>query len=410
MTSVINEIVAYNSGRDPERLRLKFARMAESPFVFLRGSCHLFYRRLPNAPVLVDAPPAWCCGDLHLENFGSFRGDDQQVYFDMNDFDEAALAPCTWDPVRLLVSLVLAAREVELPWDLTLDLGRSFVDIYAAALADGKARWVDRETSKGLVRKVFDDLRKCKRRKFLDQRTRLKHRRRSLRIDGRKALPASEGQCTAVGSLIESVTRDRPNPAFYRVLEVARRISGTGSLGVDRYVILVEGKGSPNGNYLLDLKQTLPSTLSSRLEQAQPHWLNEASRAVSIQQRVQAVSPAFLQAVEFNGTSYVLRALQPSEDRISLERARGKPSRLQALIRTLAISKTKGFKVKDIAAGVKKVKAGKTVAAGFKPVAAKAGKAAAVSTKELLGAVNAGMLSASAVSKVLVVQDAVLQK
>jgi predicted molibdopterin-dependent oxidoreductase YjgC len=76
----------------------------------------------------------------------------------------------------------------------------------------------------------------------------------------------------------------------------------------------------------------------------------------------------------------------------------------------LAISKTKGFKVKDVAAGVKKVKAGKAAAGGFKPVAAKAGKAAAVSTKDVLAAANKGMLSASAVAKVLVVQEAVLQK
>jgi NADH dehydrogenase/NADH:ubiquinone oxidoreductase subunit G len=76
----------------------------------------------------------------------------------------------------------------------------------------------------------------------------------------------------------------------------------------------------------------------------------------------------------------------------------------------LAISKTKGFKMKDIAAGVKKVKVGKTGAGSFKPVAAKATKPAAVSTKDLLAATNKGMLSASAVSQVLVVQDAVLQK
>lgn len=76
----------------------------------------------------------------------------------------------------------------------------------------------------------------------------------------------------------------------------------------------------------------------------------------------------------------------------------------------LAISKTKGFKVKDVAAGAKKVKPGKVAAGSFKPVAAKAGKTAAVSTKELLASVNKGMLSASAVSKVLVVREAVVQK
>ncbi len=77
---------------------------------------------------------------------------------------------------------------------------------------------------------------------------------------------------------------------------------------------------------------------------------------------------------------------------------------------SLAISKTKGFKQKDAAAGARKVKAGKTTAGAFKPVPAKAAKPAAISTKDVLAAANLGMLSASAVSQVLVVRDAVLQK
>jgi uncharacterized protein (DUF2252 family) len=101
-------------------------------------------------------------------------------------------------------------------------------------------------------------------------------------------------------------------------------------------VILVEGKGSPDGNYLLDLKPALPSSLTPRLKLAQPRWESEASRVVSVQRRVQAVSPALLQPVEFGGRSYILRGLQPSEDRISLERANGKPALLEALMRSLA--------------------------------------------------------------------------
>ncbi len=74
------------------------------------------------------------------------------------------------------------------------------------------------------------------------------------------------------------------------------------------------------------------------------------------------------------------------------------------------ISKTKGFKSKDAASGAKKVKAGKIAAATFKPVSAKAVTSAAQSTSTLLMAMNQGMLSASAVSKVLVVKQPVLQK
>ncbi len=106
---VVERIRSYNAGRDPERLAMKYRRLRYSPFVFLRGTCQLFFDRLPNEPLLSKAPLAWVCGDLHLENFGSYKGDNRLVYFDINDFDDAALAPALWDPPRLLTSVVVAA-------------------------------------------------------------------------------------------------------------------------------------------------------------------------------------------------------------------------------------------------------------------------------------------------------------
>ena len=65
------QIQQFNAGRDPERLQLKYHAMRTNPFVFLRGTCHLFYNRLPHEGVFKSALLAWVCGDLHLENFGS---------------------------------------------------------------------------------------------------------------------------------------------------------------------------------------------------------------------------------------------------------------------------------------------------------------------------------------------------
>jgi uncharacterized protein (DUF2252 family) len=104
MLDVVETIRRFNAGRDPQRLAMKYRALRTSPFSFLRSTCHLFYERLPSEPLLREVPPAWSCGDLHLENFGSYKGDDRLVYFDVNDFDEAALAPLTWDGVRFLTS------------------------------------------------------------------------------------------------------------------------------------------------------------------------------------------------------------------------------------------------------------------------------------------------------------------
>jgi len=74
---------------------------------------------------------------------------------------------------------------------------------------------------------------------------------------------------------------------------------------------------------------------------------------------------------------------------------------------SLVISKTKGFKTKDVVAAVKKFKAGKLAAASFKPVSAKPSKSAAASASALLKAMNQGMLSGSAVSKVIAAKETV---
>src|SRR5450830_1198939 len=105
---IINRVRKANAGRDPERLAMKYAALRTDPFVFLRGTCHLFYDRLPKSGIFTSSPPVWCCGDLHLENFGSYKGDNRLAYFDVNDFDEAAIAPATWELSRFIVSILVA--------------------------------------------------------------------------------------------------------------------------------------------------------------------------------------------------------------------------------------------------------------------------------------------------------------
>jgi len=332
--SVVDRIREFNAGRDPERLTLKFRAMRASPFAFLRGSCHLFYEELASASLPAGAPLVWACGDLHLENFGSYKGDNRLVYFDLNDFDEAALAPCTWDLARVLASVLVAARTLGVDAPGAARLCQGFIDAYAGALLSGKARWVERETAQGMVRELLDRPRNRNRAQFLDRRTERVGKHRRIRIDGKKALEVDAKQRQRIETFMRGFARTQPKPEFYRLLDVARRIAGTGSLGVARFVLLVEGKGSPDANYLLDLKQALPSALAPQLETRQPRWGNEAQRVVCLQQRVQAVSPAFLRAVVIAGADYILKGLQPTEDRVALEPCRGNFDRLHGLMTT----------------------------------------------------------------------------
>jgi uncharacterized protein (DUF2252 family) len=338
LVNVIKQIRNFNAGRESERLAMKYRNMRSDPFVFLRATCHLFYARLPLEPVMRKAPAAWACGDLHLENFGSYKGDNRQVYFDLNDFDEALLAPLTWDPVRGLASILVGEGALHRDPAVPAHLCQVFLDAYALALIDGKPRWVERETAVPPVSDLLQAVRTRSRPDFLDSRTERQGRRRKIRIDGRKALAATPQQHAAVKAFFADFAAQQPVPRFFDVLDVARRIAGNGSLGVDRYVVLVRGKGSPDGNYLLDLKQALPASPLPRVPLLQPAWANEAQRVVTVQRRMQAIAMAFLHPVVMGGQPYVLRALQPSEDRVALASAgvRHPVARLESLVTVMA--------------------------------------------------------------------------
>lgn len=334
----VEAIRCHNAGRDPERLAMKYAKMKESPFVFLRGACHLFYEALPDAVALAKAPAAWCCGDLHFENFGSYKADNRLVYFDVSDYDEAALAPCTWDIVRLLTSIRCGADALKATAAEALAVSRDCLAGYRDALLRGKPLWVERDTSAGLVRDLLDELQKRDRGDFLDRRSVRKGGRRRLKVDGVKALPADEAARRRVEEFMANFAAGQANPGFFEVLDVARRIAGTGSLGVARYVILVAGKGSPDGNYLLDLKEAKPSALAphlARLGRPQPPWRDEAERVVAVQKRMQSVDHAFLQPVAFDGMPCLLKGLQPSEDRVAIGEWGKKLDRLREVVVTL---------------------------------------------------------------------------
>src|SRR5262245_26580180 len=163
--------------------------MAKSAFSFFRGTCHLFWQDWDGGRVLDRAPLTWACGDLHFENFGAFNGDNRLDYFDLNDFDEATLAPSTRDPVRCITSLLLAAREANLETREALRLGAAFLDSYASALGDGRVRWLERDTAAGVIGRLLRHVEHRTRAALLAKRTVVRRGRRRIRLDGRLALP-----------------------------------------------------------------------------------------------------------------------------------------------------------------------------------------------------------------------------
>jgi uncharacterized protein (DUF2252 family) len=330
--SVTEKIVHYNAGRDHERLLLKYQAIASNVFSFLRGTDHLFYEELPDHPLLKDAPAAWLCGDLHLENLGSYKGDNRLVYFDMNDFDEAILAPCSWEILRLLTSVLIAAPSMAVKREDALELVRSCLHSYANTLACGKARWIDRDAADGLIADLFTQLEGRKRQEFIESRTTAASKHRAICTTRGKALAASDADKERVHRWMKQYAATRDNPGFFEIIDIARRIAGTGSLGLERFAILIEGKGGVDGHFLLDLKESIPSCLSGKTPFAQPKWKSEADRVASVGARMQAVAPAFLEAVDVEGKSFLLKGLQPTSDRVDLRGASSHPKMLNRLM------------------------------------------------------------------------------
>jgi uncharacterized protein (DUF2252 family) len=321
MSDLVDRLRAFNADREPERLQMKYRAMRAGPFAFFRGTCHLFYADLPKGTALDASPPAWISGDLHLENFGVYKGDNRLTYFDLNDFDEACLAPASWELVRLTASLMLAGEEIGLN-DRTIGLlADTMLGAYCAALRDGKARWVERATATGMVRRLLHAVKTRTRRSLLDRTTTGRKTGRMLTLDGTHRLGVRRANRLAVTAAIRTFAASDRRPAnysrgFFRVLDVSRRIAGTGSLGLQRYVVLIEGRGGPDGNYLLDVKEARPSSLAPYLPIPQPIWPSEAARVVAIQHRDEAIAPSLLDYLTIQGKPYVLKELQPITDRL----------------------------------------------------------------------------------------------
>jgi len=102
-----------NAGRMPHLIPIRFGRMSASAFAFYRGAAALMAADLAKTPT--SGLRVQACGDAHLMNFGGFATPERNVIFDINDLDETLPAPFEWDLKRLVASVVIAAKHLELP-------------------------------------------------------------------------------------------------------------------------------------------------------------------------------------------------------------------------------------------------------------------------------------------------------
>ncbi len=300
-------LAAFHEGRDLEILAQKLELIGKDAFSFFRGTCFLFYEDL-DTESLPESPLVWATGDLHLQNFGTYKGDNRLCYFDVNDFDECGLVPASFELVRMCASIYSANfREPD-------KLTASFLGAYASTLQRGKAIWLERATSRGPIRDLLLDLKNRKRAEFLAKRV----KKEKIVADGRRAMPLPKARIEELAKFFGDYSKHQvQGQRFFRLIDAARRVAGNGSLGLERYALLVEGRGGSSGAFLLDLKvQPGSALLRANGVPAQPQFASEAERVATIQFWSQSVSPALLDAVTFEGRSFLLHELLPTDDRL----------------------------------------------------------------------------------------------
>jgi uncharacterized protein DUF2252 len=207
----------------PEDLGRKHEAMRKSAFLFLRATYYRWSQLWPRVKKSVrSAKEVLAVGDLHVENFGTWRDAEGRLIWGVNDFDEAFRLPYTHDLVRLAVSARLAVAAGGLGGE-PRDVDAALLEGYREGLEAGGRPFVLAERWRGLWRLAMARM---------DRPDKFWNKLEALAPVAAKHVPESAHKALAV--LLPA--RDLP-------LRYAHRIAGTGSLGRQRFVAIAEWCG-----------------------------------------------------------------------------------------------------------------------------------------------------------------------
>jgi uncharacterized protein (DUF2252 family) len=339
MRDAITEFMDFNRAfarRSPELLRFKVARMAESPFAFFRGTFHLFARdvldRIHGAVPLLsgEGPEVELVGDIHSENYGTFKAADGLVHYDINDFDETMHGRLDFDVCRFATSLLLASRDRS---DSLLDAIRvvlvglgHYLEAVRGLLKKGRVEYDVSESSPTRCPPVDDLVRvkaATKRTDFIQKLTQTAGKGRTV-VRSLRYFNLPDSERAQALRLLADYRRRMPPPGpkdFYEVEDVCGRVSGIGSMGRFRYVVLVAGKGKAEArNVLLEFKEARPSAYDVyRQRETEPAALvQRAEQVITVQKHSQAASNPHLGFAVDGAMSFQVRELGPHDDRVDL--------------------------------------------------------------------------------------------
>jgi len=307
--------------RVPELVPIRHGRMLVSPFAYFRGAA------LPMAADLATTPTAGLrvqlCGDAHLANFGAFASPERDLVFDVNDFDETLPGPFEWDVKRLAASLAVAGRDNGFQRKARRKIVLASAQAYRTALRRfAKMPFLDVWYEHLDIQRALDDVQsqlKAKRvratqalitkarthdsMQALDKLTTLTDGQRQIISEPPTIEPVEEiypnEQATTISKQIDSVLRKYKRTLVsdrrhlldqFRMIQVARKVVGVGSVGTRAWIALMEAEGTEP--LFLQAKEAEESVLANFCGRSR--YANQGERVVAGQHLMQAESDIFL--------------------------------------------------------------------------------------------------------------------
>ncbi|MGY4955599.1 DUF2252 domain-containing protein [Streptomyces nigrescens] len=318
----VDLIERQSAVRVPELVPIRYGRMLESPFRFYRGAAAIMAADLATTPS--TGLRTQLCGDAHLLNFRLLASPERHLMFDINDFDETLPGPWEWDVKRLAASFAIAGRGngfsesvragiVRAACASYRDRMRQYADQrtlevwYAHAdMADIQAEEAQELGSRGRagLSRIIAEAR--------THDTVQAFRKLTRKSGGQVRFAADPPLIVPLDDLLPDVERDQLEEQLrgliqgyagslrsdhrrlleqYRVVDVARKVVGVGSVGTRCWIVLLLGKdaGDP---LLLQAKEADDSALAPY---AGPSLhTNQGERVVAGQRLMQAASDIFL--------------------------------------------------------------------------------------------------------------------
>jgi uncharacterized protein (DUF2252 family) len=308
--------------RVPELVPIRYGRMLVSPFTFYRGAALLMAADLAASPT--SGLHAQLCGDAHLSNFGVFASPDRRLVFDLNDFDETLPGPWEWDVKRLAVSFEVAGREngytrkerrriVQATVAAYRQAMRQFaamraLDVWYARLeVDELMAQIRSQVKKGMAKRVEKTLAKARTKDSMSAFSKL-----TRVVDGEPQIapdpplieriqdlaPGRDGAALTeeLHGLLRRYrqtlqTDRRVLLEEYRLVDLARKVVGVGSVGTRAWIALMLGRDDQDPLFL-QFKEAQASVLQEFTAKSQ--YKNDGERVVAGQHLMQASSDIFL--------------------------------------------------------------------------------------------------------------------